>query len=43
LTIQKHAEFSKHKEAADAIVLIMSSSIMQKLTESELNDGYLLL
>jgi hypothetical protein len=39
----KSTKLSKHEEAADAIVLTISSSIMQKLTESELNNGYLLL
>ena len=39
----KATESSKHEKAADTMVLTISSSIMQKLTETELNDGYLLL
>jgi hypothetical protein len=33
---------NKHKKAADTITLIILFSIMQKLIESEFNDGYLL-
>ncbi|SRR6266498_2154807 len=41
--VSKATESSKHEEAADTMVLTISSSVMRQLTESELNDGYLLL
>ena len=39
----KTTESSKYEEAADVMILTISSSIMQQLTDSELNDGHKLL
>ena len=37
------AQKEKHIDAADELILIISSNIKARLTDAEQNDGYLLL